>query len=606
MNGLDLAARGLARRALQSQEALASNDGADLVGTSYGISSQQRMGERVSILEAVAPAAHGAVLAGTNDDDHADGLNALIDQLSAAGGGVIECPPRGATKLNFSAPIVPKNNVSLVGQAGHIANAPTYGAGTYGGVAMPTFKALPGCPWIIESGPDTLSQFGLVGIRFEGITGDGGGGIHIRDMLRGGIKGCVFRYFDEQAIWGEKIHISLIEDNIATNVLQNSVRSELSGALQIDQIFDSVIHRGEYNGNRIDNATGLNSGLSSANLYCAAVAIKGGSSSWLLDIVAEYGDVSYDIAAKEMIVRGCRADFSGAYGFRVRGTDCQFTGNKGYRSGGAADNTFSDFRVEAGAVRNMFVGNQSVAYSTDAARVAHVIEDVGSTLANPNHYIGTFGLNTRSSTYAFPAGANNAANVEVLQGFPKLFANGDSTPSVDNRDKFQWFNPTAVSVTMFDGGVPGQRIAVRSNTGAVVTIVHNAANIVNINCANRVLIANRDYEYLNVAGVWYEQPHQHGVIGGAQTQTGDADATLTVDGSTTRRWTAALTANRTATLSATGASKGDRLHVVRNAGGAFNLTMANGGPSAGTLATLTGAGQFATAEFDGADWFVSA
>lgn len=83
---------------------------------------------------------------------------------------------------------------------------------------------------------------------------------------------------------------------------------------------------------------------------------------------------------------------------------------------------------------------------------------------------------------------------------------------------------------------------------------------------------------------------------------GDADATLTVNGSTTQRWTVALTANRTATLAATGANNGDRQLVTREAGGAFNLLVVNGGAGAGTKATFTAARQGGIFEFDGANW----
>ena len=604
MNALDLAARGLARRALQAQQTLASNGGAEQVGTSFGYSAQQRMGETVSILEAVGAGTHNAVLAGTNDDDHVAAIQALVDQLSTAGGGIIEVPAKGSARFNFGSPLVPKNNVGLRG-ALHQGVGPTYGATLYGGNAFPLFEALPGCPWIIESSEDTLSQFSVAGIKFEGVTGGGGGGIHIPDALRGGIVNCAFRFFDEQAIWGGRIQCWLIQDGMATNCLQNHARSELAGVLQIDDLIDSHIIRGEYGASLYDPDTGHNSGLTGADMYCAAVVTKGGSNSWILDVIGELADVAFDVATPNLIMRGCRGDLSGGHGFRIRGTDGQYTGNKSFRSGQDADAIYSDFHVEPGAIRNMFIGNQGDSVASDPNRVLHIVEDAGSTFASPNTYLGTFGINQRGSTYSFPAGGANAANVAVLQGFPEIFPNGDTTPSVDNQDKFQWLSPSAVSVTMFNDGVPGQTMTIRSNVGATVTIVHNAANIVNLNAANRILIANRDYQYCNVGGVWYEQPHQHGISGGAATTSGDADATLTANGSTTRRWTSALTADRTATLSVTGASKGDRLHVVRDAAGAFNLLVVNSGPGAGTLATLA-AGTFAIAEFDGTNWFLAA
>jgi hypothetical protein len=82
---------------------------------------------------------------------------------------------------------------------------------------------------------------------------------------------------------------------------------------------------------------------------------------------------------------------------------------------------------------------------------------------------------------------------------------------------------------------------------------------------------------------------------------GDADATLTVGSSfTSNYWQSPLTANRTVTLSTTGAFSGARFRVTRTAGatGAFTLTV-------GGLKALS-AGQWCDVEYTGSAWILSA
>lgn len=87
--------------------------------------------------------------------------------------------------------------------------------------------------------------------------------------------------------------------------------------------------------------------------------------------------------------------------------------------------------------------------------------------------------------------------------------------------------------------------------------------------------------------------------GGVAT-VGDANATLTARSSApTQVWKTPLTANRTVTLSTTGAVNGDAFRVTRTAAstGAFTLTVAGKALSAG---------QWADVVFDGTAWLESA
>ena len=84
----------------------------------------------------------------------------------------------------------------------------------------------------------------------------------------------------------------------------------------------------------------------------------------------------------------------------------------------------------------------------------------------------------------------------------------------------------------------------------------------------------------------------------------DASATLTVDGKLLRYLPAAtLSANRTLTLSTTGAVAGLIWTIVRLDVGAWTVAFVNGGVGAGTLATMPVSKQ-ATCDFvfDGTNW----
>jgi hypothetical protein len=85
---------------------------------------------------------------------------------------------------------------------------------------------------------------------------------------------------------------------------------------------------------------------------------------------------------------------------------------------------------------------------------------------------------------------------------------------------------------------------------------------------------------------------------------GDAAKTLTAQiDESTQRWNTALTVARAVTLNTTGAFKGARFRIVREAGatGAFNLNIGTG-----PLKALTAAGQWAEVEYDGTAWRLTA
>ncbi len=80
----------------------------------------------------------------------------------------------------------------------------------------------------------------------------------------------------------------------------------------------------------------------------------------------------------------------------------------------------------------------------------------------------------------------------------------------------------------------------------------------------------------------------------------DASQSITV-AQGRRRTLAAVTADRTITLSTTGATTGDTITVIRSAATQWRARFVNGGAGAGTLLNLCGRGE-ATFQFDGTNW----
>lgn len=150
-----------------------------------------------------------------------------------------------------------------------------------------------------------------------------------------------------------------------------------------------------------------------------------------------------------------------------------------------------------------------------------------------------------------------------------------TTPSVANGGKV-WVclnsNPTAI--TDFTGGVDGQELLIRLD--ANTTITHNASKI---RLRNGTSLAGRTTNdliaFYRLQSIWFEAGRNSEpslLVNRMSADRGDTSQTLTVGvDSPEQRWDTALTANRTITLSSTGAVNGDSFTVVRTGLGAFTL-----------------------------------
>ena len=179
----------------------------------------------------------------------------------------------------------------------------------------------------------------------------------------------------------------------------------------------------------------------------------------------------------------------------------------------------------------------------------------------------------------------NASSARVQRWNTALTANRTATLSTSNAKEGAWFTVVRASgatgaFTLAVGSLatlraPGEWATVRYDAGTAAWILEA-------------------YGILPSAEVL-----------GMGTDVGDADATLTVGTSLrTQRWGTVLTADRTATLSTTGAYTGARFRIVRPAAATGNYAL-NIVAASATLARLA-AGQWADVEYTGTAWISAA
>lgn len=77
----------------------------------------------------------------------------------------------------------------------------------------------------------------------------------------------------------------------------------------------------------------------------------------------------------------------------------------------------------------------------------------------------------------------------------------DTTPSIRNIRGWQAINTGAITVTDFVDGSDGQTIVIK---GDGFTTVTHGTNIKTTTAANKLLLANRAYMFVQFSGVWIE------------------------------------------------------------------------------------------------------
>lgn len=95
-----------------------------------------------------------------------------------------------------------------------------------------------------------------------------------------------------------------------------------------------------------------------------------------------------------------------------------------------------------------------------------------------------------------------ASPLVLDKAFIRRLKKSDTTPSVLNTEACVCQNTGAVTVTDFSEGATGQHLYMR---GDGFTTVANNANIKTNTGANKLLVVDKFYHFVNFSGVWVEQ-----------------------------------------------------------------------------------------------------
>jgi hypothetical protein len=167
--------------------------------------------------------------------------------------------------------------------------------------------------------------------------------------------------------------------------------------------------------------------------------------------------------------------------------------------------------------------------------------------------------------------------VTYQSGTLSVFVNGLRMRSSD------YTETSSTSITFGVGLAANDEVDVLIGT-AVTNLTAAAANATSITDGGDYFASTNVEAALQEIGLW----------GSITADNGDADKTLTYNSSTgVQRWNTALTANRTATLSTTGAKEGAKFLCIRGSGATGNFTLA-----IGSLATLRAPGEWALVGYD--------
>jgi hypothetical protein len=174
-----------------------------------------------------------------------------------------------------------------------------------------------------------------------------------------------------------------------------------------------------------------------------------------------------------------------------------------------------------------------------------------------------------------------------------------TTIDVSTTDYVRTQNTLATTITAFTGLVPGQRITLLC--GDINTTVQHNANISLLNAGNLRLRRLAFYEFVADSTTFVRQiaPFPLGVTADVGNAAKSLQSRVAEE---TQIWNTPLTADRTVTLSTTGAFAGATFRIVRTAAatGAFNLNIGSG-----PLKALT-PGQWCDVTYDGSVWVVTA
>lgn len=526
---------------------------------------------------------YGAKGDGTTDDSTA--IQAAIDAATAAGGGVVVCPP-----ATYRCNVVLKSGVTLTSgaeQYGYLATNPA---------AITTLLAA-GSGAVVDTPVTNVKCIAIHGINIKGLgAGTPCTGIRFRDVDYGAVRAChIFLVADEAILIDSTSIACTFEDILIFGAVLNRSRAAVIGSVDISGTdhFFSRIEAG---------ISGQTEGtVQSANLYCAAWAVRGDANVFE-GCIGEFSDVGFYISGKYNRFVNCRGDLNYGHGWHLSGaTNNDFAACLALNNSRDTTDTYSGWRAEATAINNSFACCRALS----AAAWVHKygFDDAVTTFENPNIYDATCQSRGHGTKDKNTTSLHTSKFMIPASGASRTLTANSATPSVSNHSMFITANTNPTTITNFTGGVPGQVIDVLCQDDNT-TISHAFPTGIAFNLGNggsRKLRNNVWYRFICFDGASWRMVEPNTNVMSADN--GDAAKTLTIrDSEDVQIWSTPLTTGRGVTLSTTGAFNGARFRIIRTASatGAFNLDVGSG-----PLKSLA-AGQWCEVTHNGSAWVLTA
>lgn len=464
---------------------LAASGGADLLGFiqsgtgAVARTGQSKLRDVINVMDFIPDNLRAAILALTSTTNVTTYVQAAVDAVLAAGGGVVQHP---VGLFNVSGLIL-KKGVCLAG-----AGFPgTYGGGT-SAINKTIYKAV-NAGWIVEAPDSVASLCGVVGIDFKGL----GAGTAAKGVRIGAtnywcfIKNALFDNFSGQAFVAAGL-AAVIEDILVTNC-NLTIPAAKTGAGEIGGTDNYA--------NRIEASNGRGTVSHATNLYCVGLAVTG-DNNFISQCVGEFSDVGVYVSGNRNRFTDVRADLNWGHGWQITGAGNQFSACFSLSNGQATTNTYDNVNISGG--NNQFDTFQSDFLTATLPRYS--LNDSYNSDAVKNLYGSACRWGAAYGTATFNMNNFAGGAVQIPQGPVKSWGANDATPSVLGYGYWITANTVDTTITNFTNPAPGQVLWLYINDAK--TIVTSGGTIFTAERRTKRLVTGQWYCFIFRNGFWYE------------------------------------------------------------------------------------------------------